>query len=102
MATQLTGAPPTQPPFWQVSFTVQRLPSLHAVPLAFCGFEQTPVPTLQTPTSWQLSGMGQTTGLLPTQVPAWQTSIVVQALPSLHATPVKSVQVPLAVLPAAT
>jgi hypothetical protein len=34
---------------------VQALPSLHVVPFAFGGFEQTPVPVLQVPTSWHWS-----------------------------------------------
>jgi hypothetical protein len=34
--------PPVQEPPWQVSPVVQALPSLHGVPFALFGFEQTP------------------------------------------------------------
>src|SRR4051794_26717517 len=40
-------------------------------------------------------------GLVPVQTPAWHMSVCVQALPSLHATPVRSVHVPSAAPPAA-
>src|SRR5205814_8827100 len=39
------------------------------------------------PASWRSSGGVQTTGLVPVQVPLWQVSVCVQALPSLHAVP---------------
>ena len=48
-AVQTTGLLPVQSPLWQVSVCVQALPSLQAVPFAAFGFEQTPVPVLQTP-----------------------------------------------------
>ena len=51
-AVQTTAAPGTQVPAWQVSFWVQRLPSLHAAPSAFAGFEQIPVVGLHVPASW--------------------------------------------------
>ena len=43
---------PEQEPLWQVSPTVHALLSLHAVPLAFDGFEQAPVDGLQLPALW--------------------------------------------------
>jgi hypothetical protein len=46
---QTTGLP-VHVPFWQLSPVVQRLPSLHAVPFATFGFEQTPVDGSQVPT----------------------------------------------------
>jgi hypothetical protein len=41
---------PVQTPAWQASVCVQALPSLHADPFAFDGFEQTPVAGAQVPT----------------------------------------------------
>jgi hypothetical protein len=49
---QLTGLAPTQVPAWQVSLWVQALPSLHAVPFGFGGFEQAPVAGSHVPASW--------------------------------------------------
>ena len=37
--------------------------------------------------TWHWSGAVQTTGFAPVQLPAWQVSVCVQALPSLHAVP---------------
>src|SRR6266481_7487579 len=76
-----------QVPAWQVSVWVQALPSLQAVPSAFCGVEQVPLAGSQTPATWHWSSALQTTGFAPVQVPAWQVSVWVQALPSLQATP---------------
>jgi hypothetical protein len=86
-ALQVTGLPPLQAPAWQVSVWVQALPSLHAVPLALLGLVQTPVAGLQVPALWHWSSALQVTGLPPLQAPAWQVSVWVQALPSLHAVP---------------
>src|SRR5439155_17248026 len=86
-AVQTTGLAPTQLPFWQVSVCVQASPSLQAVPLVlFVGAEHMPVAGLQVPGSWHWSAV-QTTGLAPTQLPFWQVSVCVQALPSLQAVP---------------
>ena len=63
---------------------MQALPSLHAEPSAFAGFEQTPVPVLHVPMLWHWSSAVQTTGFEPVHVPDWQVSVCVQALPSLH------------------
>jgi hypothetical protein len=68
-ATQLTGFPPVQAPVWQVSVCVQALLSLHAVPLAFAGLEQTPVEVLQVPASWHWSCATQLTGFAPEHAP---------------------------------
>jgi hypothetical protein len=46
---QTTGLLPTQAPDWQLSLCVQAFESLHDVPFAALGFEQTPVPVLQVP-----------------------------------------------------
>jgi hypothetical protein len=47
-SSQGVGEPPHTPPV-HASDVVQALPSLHDVPFAFAGFEQTPVPVLQVP-----------------------------------------------------
>jgi len=70
-----------------VSVIVHALPSLQTAPSGLAGLEQTPVDGLQTPAAWHWSDAAQTTGLAPVHVPAWQVSLVVQALPSLHALP---------------
>jgi hypothetical protein len=82
-----TGAPGAHAPDWQVSVSVQTLPSLHAVPFAFSGFEQTPVAGLHVPALWHWSLAMQMTGLPAAQVPDWQVSICVQPFPSLHGVP---------------
>jgi hypothetical protein len=53
-----------------VSDWVQALPSLHAVLLAFVGFEQMPVLVSQVPTAWHWSLAVQVTGFAPVQTPA--------------------------------
>jgi len=68
-AVQVTGLPPEQAPLWQVSVCVQALLSLQAVPLAFTGFEQTPVAALQMPAAWHWSDAVHVTGLPPEQTP---------------------------------
>jgi hypothetical protein len=84
-----------------VSVWVHALPSLQVDPLIFGGFEHTPVPVLQTPTSWHWSDAVHVTELAPVQTPAWQVSVWVHALPSLQVEPFglsASVQVPVAEL----
>src|SRR5439155_13836728 len=88
----------TQLPLWQVSVCVQALPSLHAVPSIAVGLEQLPVAGSHVPAVWHWSRAVQVTGL-PTQLPLWQVSVCVQALPSLHGVP--SVAVGLEQLPVA-
>src|SRR5207245_2531427 len=61
--------------------------SLQAVPSILCGVEQAPLAGSQTPATWHWSSALQTTGFAPVQVPAWQVSVWVQALPSLQAAP---------------
>jgi hypothetical protein len=80
-------AVPSQFPPLQASLVVHASPSLHDVPFAELGFEQTPVPVLQVPMSWHWSSAVQTTGLPPLQVPDWQVSVCVHASPSLQAVP---------------
>jgi len=52
IAVQTTAVPPAQVPFWHVSPVVHAFPSLQDAPLAFSGFEQTPVVGLHMPVSW--------------------------------------------------
>ena len=86
-AVQTTGLLPVQSPLWQVSVWVQALLSLHAVPLLAFGLEHWPVAVLQVPATWHWSSALQTTGFEPVQVPFWQVSVWVQALPSVQAVP---------------
>ena len=84
----MTGLLPTHEPPWQVSVCVQALLSLQAVPLGFgVAAEHVPVPGLQVPGSLHWSPFVQITGPEPTHEPAWQVSVWVQALLSLHAVP---------------
>jgi hypothetical protein len=66
---------------------VQALPSLQPVPSGAAGLEQAPVEESHVPATWHWSAAAQVTGLAPTQLPAWQVSDWVQALPSLHPLP---------------
>jgi hypothetical protein len=86
-AVQVIGFEPAQVPDWQLSVCVQAFPSLHDVPFAFWGFEQTPLAGSHIPALWHWSDAVQLIGLLPTQAPEWQLSVCVQALPSLQAVP---------------
>src|SRR5437016_13951613 len=60
---------------------------------ASAGLEQLPVAGLHVPATWHWSRAVQVTGLLPTQLPLWQVSVCVQALPSLHGVPLVAVGV---------
>jgi hypothetical protein len=66
---------------------VQAFPSLQVVPFAAPGFEHAPVAVLQVPATWHWSDAVHVTGFEPTQVPAWQVSLWVQALASLQVVP---------------
>src|SRR5438094_10584688 len=68
-----------------VSVLVHALSSSQAVPLDLLAKEQVPSP-LQVPVSWHWSGAAQVKAV-PPQVPAVQTSFLVQALPSSQAVP---------------
>src|SRR5262245_62761026 len=81
------GAPARHAPAWQESAWVQALPSLQLEPSALAGFEHTPVCGSQVPALWHWSLAVQVTGFVPTQVPALQESLCVQALPSLQLEP---------------
>src|SRR5207249_3119138 len=78
---------PTQMPAAQVSVRVQALPSSQPVPSGLAGLLQTPDAGLQMPAVWHWSAAVHTTGFPPTQAPAAQVSVRVQALPSSHGAP---------------
>ena len=86
-ARHTTALAPVQAPFWQVSMRVQASPSEQAVPSGRGGLEQTPVVGSQVPAAWHWSEAVQPTGSAPTQLPAWQLSCRVQALPSEQPVP---------------
>src|SRR5438128_1184987 len=86
-AVHTTGLAPTQAPAWQVSLCVHALASLQLVPLGLAGLLQAPDAGLQTPAVWHWSAAVHTTGLAPTQAPAWQVSLCVHALASLQLVP---------------
>src|SRR5207248_11394175 len=50
-----------------------------AGPSSAVGLEQVPVAGSHVPATWHWSRAVQVTGLLPTQLPAWQVSVCVQA-----------------------
>ena len=52
VAVQVTGVPPVQTPFSQVSTWVQASPSEQGDPFALAGFEHAPVAGSQVPASW--------------------------------------------------
>jgi hypothetical protein len=81
------GLEPVHTPAWHVSVGVQRLPSSHALPSGFEGFEHNPLSGSHEPARWHESSAAQITGLSPVQTPAWQVSIWVHALMSSHAVP---------------
>src|SRR5205809_6853843 len=74
-------------PASQASVCVQALPSSQGAPSALAGLLQTPDAGLQAPAVWHWSAAVHTTGLAPTQAPAWQVSVCVQALPSSQGAP---------------
>jgi hypothetical protein len=86
-AVQVLGVPGLHAPARQVSLCVQAFPSLHVVPLAATGFEHTPVDGLHVPAVWHWSDAAHVFGLLLVHMPDRQTSVRVQAFPSLHAVP---------------
>ena len=83
----MTGLLPVHTPYWQVSVRVHGVPSMHVVPFAFAGFEQSPVAGSHVPTLWHWSRATHTTGLTSVQTPLWQVSVLVHALLSLQAVP---------------
>src|SRR6266571_4701605 len=86
-AVHATGLAPTQMPASQASVCVQALPSSHGAPSSLAGLLQTPVAGLQAPAVWHWSAAVHVTASAPTQMPASQASVCVQALPSSHGAP---------------
>jgi hypothetical protein len=86
LTMHIVWAPLWHDPPMHMSPTVQALLSLHDVPSARGRPEHVPVAGLQLSAPWQATA-GHETGLLPVQVPAWQASVCVQALLSLHGVP---------------
>jgi hypothetical protein len=86
-AAQVTTLAPVQVPVWQVSVWVQAFPSLHDDPFALAGFEHVPLVGSQVPALWHWSLAVHVIPFDPVQVPAWQVSVCVQALPSEQALP---------------
>src|SRR5947208_497321 len=86
-AVHTTRLAPTQAPAWQVSVCVHALASLQLVPLGLAGLLQTPDAGSQVPAVWHWLAAVHTTGLAPTQAPAWQVSLCVHALASLQLVP---------------
>src|SRR5947208_2849499 len=78
---------PTQMPASQASVCVQALPSSQPVPSGLAGLLQAPVVGSQVPAVWHWSEAVHTTGFAPTQMPAWQASVCVQALASSQLVP---------------
>src|SRR3989442_2124383 len=76
-----------QVPDWQESDWVQASPSVQALPFGLSGLEQVPLAASQVPATWHWSRAAQTTGFAPTQAPAWQVSVCVQAFPSVQVLP---------------
>jgi hypothetical protein len=87
LAVQTTGSDPAHVPAWQRSCRVHALPSMHAVPFGFIGFEQTPLAGSHVPASWHWSLATQTTGSLPVHAPLRHASVRVHALPSSQPLP---------------
>jgi hypothetical protein len=86
-AVQVFGPPGLHAPPWQVSTSVQALPSLHVDPFAFAGLEQVPLAVSQVPAVWHWSDATQVFGVPALHAPPWHVSVRVQALPSLQAAP---------------
>jgi hypothetical protein len=86
---QLRAVPAVQAPLWQVSAPLQTSPSAHDVPLATAVFTQ-PEAGLQESVVQTLPSL-QLGGVPAVQVPLWQVSAPLQALPSLQAVPLATV-----------
>src|SRR5437762_3302039 len=98
-AVHTTGFAPAQAPSWQVSLCVHALASLQVMPSGLAGLLQMPDAGSQTPAAWHWSAAVHTTGFAPTQAPAAQVSVCVQASPSSQDVPSScagSEQVPVA------
>jgi hypothetical protein len=81
-----TGFDPTQVPAWHVFVCRHAFVPVHAVPLAFAGFEHWPVVGSQAPALWHWSEAVHVTDV-PAHPPGLQTSLVVHAFPSSQGVP---------------
>src|SRR5438552_1433350 len=77
----------THAPAGQVSDRMRAGASSHDASSSFPGLLQTPVAGLQAPALWHWLAARHMTGLAPTQAPAAQVSVRVQASPSSHGAP---------------
>ena len=84
LSAQLAAPVVVHKPPVQASPVVQALLSVQLEPSVFAGLLQTPVPALQTPTTWHWSSAPHTTGLAPTHAPLAHVSTCVHGLPSLQ------------------
>ncbi len=66
-------------------------PAAQAVPSGAVGLEHVPDVVSQVPVTWHASLGVQVTGFEPVQIPTWQVSVWVQALPSSHFVPLGAV-----------
>ena len=82
------GLPP-HTPAWQVSPVVQALPSLQAVPSASAGSSRRPVAGRRCRRRGTGPARRRSPGSSPCRCRAWQVSVCVHALPSLHAVPLR-------------
>jgi hypothetical protein len=85
-AVQVTGLEPTQTPAVHSLVWLHLSVPAQTVPSAAAGFEH-PVVGLHVPATWHASLAVHVTVPVPTQVPDWQASDGVHALPSLHVVP---------------
>ena len=84
-SAQFLAAPATQAPDRQVSVSVHALLSLHVAPSPAAGCWHVPLAQVS---AVQPLPSSQFFGVVPTQVPVWHLSTVVQASPSSQAAPV--------------
>jgi hypothetical protein len=66
----VTAVAPVHVPSWQLSVSVQALPSSQAVPSGWLGLAHTPVAGSHVPGWWHWSGWAHTTGVPLMQAPA--------------------------------
>ena len=81
--------PQTHDPAWHVAALEPQ-----AVPFGALGLEHVPVAGSHVPATWHCSGAEHTTGLDPSQTPAWHVSVCVHLSPSSHAAPSCSFMTP--------
>lgn len=85
VSTQLGGLPPLHWPLWQVSPAVQAFPSEQLAPFGMSEWTQPSVGLQASAVQGLLSA--QFKGVPGWQIPAWQESVWVHELPSVHPVP---------------